>query len=183
MLAAAVTRRGFVAGAAALCAAWPATALASDDAPRVLRLRRADTGETLAAAYARGDRYDPGAVAEVSALMRDARARRAVWMDLRLLDILWYIAAANRVADPVLMLSGYRTLETNQMLADRGEGAARNSYHMLGRAVDVAVPGVDPRTVAWMSILMRRGVEGGTGYYPARGFVHIDTGPLRVWTR
>jgi len=76
-----------------------------------------------------------------------------------------------------VMLSAFRTHETNTMLARTTFGVAENSQHLYGRAVDVrfATRLADAVTVARA---MRR---GGVGWYPRSGFIHFDTGPVRNW--
>ena len=49
---------------------------------------------------------------------------------------------------------------------------------MLGRAIDVRVPGLAIERVRDAALTMRR---GGVGYYPASAFVHGDVGRVRRW--
>ena len=74
----------------------------------------------------------------------------------------------------VHVLSGYRTPRTNSSLA----GAARNSFHIFGRAVDVRIEGFTTDDLAGY---MRRLEVGGVGRYPVGAFVHLDSGPVRIW--
>ena len=77
---------------------------------------------------------------------------------------------------PILVTSGYRTRATNEWLRSQGIGAARDSFHLRGRAVDIKLSGVPlARVAAFGSVL---GL-GGVGLYGA--FVHLDTGPKRIW--
>jgi uncharacterized protein YcbK (DUF882 family) len=57
-------------------------------------------------------------------------------------------------------------------------GVAERSLHMEGRAIDVRLPGVDTRHLAWLA---RQQQAGGVGYYRVSDFVHVDTGRVRVW--
>ncbi len=41
------------------------------------------------------------------------------------------------VSEPYMLLSGYRSAQTNAMLRSRGSGVARNSLHMQGEAADL----------------------------------------------
>ena len=75
---------------------------------------------------------------------------------------------------PLQIHSGYRTRATNGKL----EGAALNSRHLVGKAADITVPGVSNVRLAGMASLLGM---GGTGLYPGRGFVHVDTGDERIW--
>lgn len=78
------------------------------------------------------------------------------------------------MVDEINIVSGYRSPETNQQL----EGAAKNSQHMRGMALDVSIPGLDHEKVAKD---MATFVYGGVGMYPGQGFVHFDFGNLRRW--
>lgn len=70
---------------------------------------------------------------------------------------------------PVTILSGARCYEHN-----RAVGGSRNSQHLFGRAADVVVKGVDPLEVR-NYVEQQLDGEGGIGYYPEKGFVHVDT--------
>ena len=72
------------------------------------------------------------------------------------------------------MSSGYRNPNTNA----RTEGAAKNSMHMRGRAVDIIIPDLP---VSYLGKLAQHYAAGGVGFYPDRGFIHIDTGNVRSW--
>ncbi|EDM71273.1 hypothetical protein RAZWK3B_13669 [Roseobacter sp. AzwK-3b] len=72
--------------------------------------------------------------------------------------------------------SGYRTRETNADLRRKGIGAARNSLHLTGQAIDFVLPGVPPRRIG---ALARQLLPGGIGTYAS--FVHIDSGRRRSW--
>ena len=101
---------------------------------RRLQMYSGRTGETMDTIYWIDGEYIPEAVAEVSKFMRDWRNDKIINIDTRALDI-W--AAAHRLMDadaPYMMLSGYRSPETNAMLRSRSRGVARNSLHMKGQA-------------------------------------------------
>ena len=49
---------------------------------------------------------------------------------------------------------------------------------MLGKAIDVRIPGV---SAEYLGKLMRWLSRGGVGVYDNRNFVHIDTGRVRTW--
>jgi uncharacterized protein YcbK (DUF882 family) len=58
----------------------------------------------------------------------------------------------------------------------RESGAAPNSQHLLGRAVDFTLPGLDPIVVS--KYVQTLGM-GGVGNYPT--FTHMDTRGERVY--
>jgi len=60
----------------------------------------------------------------------------------------------------------------------RRAGAARNSLHMYGKAVDIRLPGFSTRWVRDSALSLRR---GGVGFYPKSNFVHVDTASVRRW--
>jgi len=147
--------------------------------PRVLRLRHARTGERLETAYWREGALDNSGYARVCHFMRDVRANETLAMDPRLLDLICAMQAwvgAYGFSKPFVITSGYRTRRTNDSL----EGAARNSMHLYGRAVDLVFPDLP---VSYMGKLAQHYAAGGVGFYPSSGFVHVDTGRIRTWRR
>ncbi|MFN7065564.1 MAG: YcbK family protein, partial [Aquificaceae bacterium] len=67
---------------------------------------------------------------------------------------------------------------TNHYLHKTKRGVAKDSYHTLGRAVDIRIEGVSLEALRELAIDLR---AGGVGYYPRSGFLHLDTGPFRYW--
>jgi uncharacterized protein YcbK (DUF882 family) len=162
-------------GASAAAAAAPAL----DGVPaceRCLTLYVPHLDERFSGPYRTAERYLDDALQRVSWLMRDSGAARAMPVDPALLDILWHLGRRLERTDPIEILSGYRTPETNQRL--RLEGAARNSFHLTSRAADIRVPGVPLETLNRAAVQLGR---GGVGCYPHEDFVHLDTGPPRTW--
>ncbi len=64
------------------------------------------------------------------------------------------------------------------MLVANTDGVAHNSLHMRGKAVDIRIPGQNPKLVGRAAKSLR---AGGVGIYPSSNFVHIDTGRVRYW--
>ena len=98
----------------------------------------------------------------------------------RTIDI---IAATQQLLDsstPFLMLSGYRTPETNALLSKRSRGVAKKSLHMKGQAADLRMQGKSVRQVAQAAASCS---AGGVGRYSRSNFVHIDCGEKRLWGR
>lgn len=155
----------------------PAAADLSCTAP--LTLHHARTGETLRIGHAGPGGYSKTVLADVSRLMRDTRTGAVKAIDPGLLDYLSKVQAILNVPDPFYITSGYRSRGTNDRLRRTGKGAAPNSYHLKGQAVDLWIPGIAIATLR-QAALKARG--GGVGYYPERHFVHLDVGPYRHWT-
>lgn len=76
--------------------------------------------------------------------------------------------------------SGYRSPAYNARLA----GAAKNSMHTHGRAIDVNINPADPNIEKFLQLAVESGFVG-FGFYNTSGgsvWVHIDTGSGRIWT-
>jgi uncharacterized protein YcbK (DUF882 family) len=78
----------------------------------------------------------------------------------------------------VEVVSGYRTPQTNRMLRRTMSGVALHSYHTKGQAIDLRIPGVPLDDLWAMAVDIGK---GGVGFYPDSNFVHVDTGPFRMW--
>ncbi len=174
-------RRHFLslaAGSAVALAAAPAIALPRFETRRALSFDNLHTGEKLALVYWTESGYEPEALRRIDWLLRDFRTGQVHPIDPNLLDLL---AALNRRLDtpaPYQVISGYRSPETNAMLAEESEGVAKNSLHIQGQAIDLRVPG------RHLGLLRRAALSlkgGGVGYYPRSNFVHVDVGRVRHW--
>lgn len=161
----------------------PGTALAQMSNPaalggRNLQMFNAHTGEKFQGAYWVNGRYQPDAFAGIKHVMRDHRSGETFPIDPRLMDILYVLQNKLDNFGGFKVLSGYRSPKSNAMLRRNGEGVAKNSLHMTGQAIDVALPGTSLSTLHKMAIAVH---SGGVGFYPKTGFVHIDTGRVRTW--
>jgi len=111
--------------------------------------------------------------------LRDWRRNRAIAIDPGVTDSLARVVREARRhgwTGQVQINSGYRTRETNSALRRKGIGAARNSLHLTGQAIDFALPGLTPAKIGAMA---RQLLPGGIGTYAT--FVHIDSGKRRSW--
>jgi uncharacterized protein YcbK (DUF882 family) len=181
-----LNRRSFLGfGAAATAAALvPSTAAAAPAAKRrtrVLSFFHTHTGERLTSEYCCDGAYDPAALGRINHLLRDFRTGDVKSIDPGLLDLLHELGGTLGTDAPFHVISGYRSPHTNTMLRERGgarTGVATGSLHMVGKAIDIRLPGVkldDLRSAARALKL------GGVGFYPASNFVHVDTGRVRFW--
>lgn len=147
---------------------------------RSLSLERGGSGVQRVRYMRRDGTVDPEGYGIICYLMRDVRAERMTAIDPDLLDVLCGVQrwlAHHGRASVLRITSGFRTRETNSTT----EGAAKNSMHLQGRAVDLVIPGVQPSVLGAMAREFNEG--GGTGIYLSKGFVHVDTGSSRVWVR
>lgn len=151
---------------------------AAIDKERVLSFDSFRTGETLDITYWVRGEYLASALHEIDHLMRDWRTDEVHSIDPALLDLLFAIRRQLHTTAPFRVISGYRSPATNAKLARRSRGVARRSLHMTGKAIDVAIPGVEIRALRNVALGLKR---GGVGYYPRSGFVHLDTGRVRRW--
>lgn len=72
---------------------------------------------------------------------------------------------------PVSINSAYRTQTYNDSLREQGYSASQNSQHLLGKAADIRIQGIEPSSVAnYAESLMP--TSGGIGVYDT--FTHID---------
>jgi uncharacterized protein YcbK (DUF882 family) len=183
------SRRSFIGGlvAAGAALALPKYVLAAQKVPeyftkRALWLQRWDSGEQVVAPFTLDGRklYLPGYY-KLCELLRDHHvewARGAKYINVQLIEALWEVQLyfwrdGRRV--PIVVHSGYRSPETNAAT----EGAARNSLHVWGEAVDFHVPGVSIDEL-WQ-VCWKCSLSGGVGYYPG-GWVHLDVGEKRYWS-
>lgn len=181
MSAGGMNRRRFlgIAGAAIVTGgSFPAAASPFLPRPRALAFDNLHTGERLHTVYWEGGRYLPEAMRDINWLLRDFRSEQVHSIDPRLLDLLADLHARLETRAPFQVISGYRSPETNAMLASLSDGVAQNSLHMDGQAIDIRVPGRHLRHVRAAALSLRR---GGVGYYPHSDFVHVDTGRVRTW--
>lgn len=154
--------------------AAPAQAMTS----RVLAFHHTHTGERLEVTYWRGGGYDQAALASVNRLLRDFRTDEVHLIEPELLDVLHAVQVALRRERPFHVISGYRSPTTNETLRAGGDGVAKRSLHMEGRAIDVRLPGVPTSRLREAAVAL---ALGGVGYYRKSDFVHLDTGRPRAW--
>lgn len=145
---------------------------------RRLRMYSGRTGERIDMIYWIDGDYIKDAVKEINHFMRDWRNDNVKSIDLRTIDIM---AAAHNLLDvnePYMLLSGYRSPQTNAMLRRRSRGVAKNSLHMKGQAADLRLASRSVSQIANAAMSCR---AGGVGRYYGSNFVHMDCGAVRTW--
>ena len=147
---------------------------------RRIRMYSGRTGERLDTIYWIEGRYIREALREVNLFMRDWRNGKAVEMDTRTIDIMAASHNLVEASQPYMLLSGYRSPETNAMLRSQSSGVARNSLHMRGQAADLRL---SDRSVSQIARAAASCQAGGVGRYSGSNFVHMDCGAVRTWGR
>lgn len=147
---------------------------------RALAIHNLNTDESAMIAYVRRGRYIRDGLRRLSVIMRDWRTNEIIPVDLRLLDVLYVLQIMSGTREPIRLTSGYRSAASNRLLARTDPDVAQNSFHIKGQAADIRIPGVSLATLRDHAVSLR---SGGVGYYPSSGFVHVDVGPSRVWTK
>jgi len=149
---------------------------------RTISLHHINTDEDITITYKRDGRYDDAALEKLNWFLRDWRKAEQTKMDPYLIDLVWEVQREAGNKAPIWVVCGYRSPATNAMLRHRSAGVARFSQHMLGRAMDFYIPGVDLEHLREIGLRLAR---GGVGFYPTSGspFVHMDTGNVRMWPR
>jgi len=172
--------------AAVVLAGWLApssteSAVANGDT-RTITFSNAHTGESGSFTYMVGGVYDQSTLDKLNWFLRDWRLNEPTKMDPHLFDIIWEVYRESGSQEPIDVLSGYRSPQTNAMLRRRSRQVAEHSQHMEGRAIDAHF--IDVGTARIRDIAMRM-QAGGVGFYPsgATPWVHIDSGSVRYWPR
>ena len=152
----------------------------ADGETRTISFHHVHTKEDLTVTYKVNGRYDEEALKKINNLLRDWREQEPIKMDPELIDVLWEVHREVGAKEPISVICGYRSPDTNAMLRRRSSGVAKTSQHMLGKAVDFFIPGVALEDIQAAGLRAQR---GGVGFYPSSHFVHLDTGSVRHWPR
>lgn len=149
---------------------------------RTLRFYNIHTKEHLTVTYKVNGHYVPSAMRKIDHFMRDWRANKVHKIDPKLIDLIWTIYTSLDAHSPIDLISGYRSVVTNNALRRAGGGQARHSQHSLGKAADIHIPGIPVKTLRNSALITE---WGGVGFYPRSGipFVHVDVGRVRMWPR
>ncbi|MGI9247429.1 MAG: DUF882 domain-containing protein, partial [Woeseiaceae bacterium] len=129
---------------------------------RQLSFYHTHTGQRLDVIYARDGNYVPSALEEINHFLFDFRTGDAVAMDPELLDLIYDVREELGSNSTFQVVSAYRSPKTNEMLRGKSTGVAKNSQHLLGKAIDVRLEGVNTATLRDQALAMKR---GGVGYY------------------
>ncbi|QBY05343.1 DUF882 domain-containing protein [Thalassotalea sp. HSM 43] len=143
-----------------------------------LSLYNRHTGERVQGIFYANGSYQSDVMTAFNHNLRDHRQDESARMDPKLFEFLHKIQEYLATDKEIHIISGYRSPKTNAMLAKRSGGVAKKSFHMKGKAIDFAIPGIELSRVRDAAKALKL---GGVGYYPGSGFVHIDTAWVRSW--
>jgi uncharacterized protein YcbK (DUF882 family) len=146
---------------------------------RSLSFYNTHTGESLCAAYCQSGCPVWPSLDKINHILRDHRTGEIKEIDIKLLDLLHALSRKTGSGGPYHIISGYRSPRTNAFLRTHGGGGvAANSLHIVGKAVDIRVPGIELRELYRAAVSLR---SGGVGIYSGSNFVHVDVGRVRTW--
>ena len=153
--------------------------------PRTLSVTRPASGERASVLYWKDGEVIDSAYERLCHLLRDVNGKATAKIDPKLLEMLWStqaFIARYGLLQPLEILSGYRSPESNKRLREAGIPAARQSLHMVGKAADIRIAGLNEEVLGGLIASFR---GGGVGYYyrsgPRGGWIHADTGLERSW--
>ncbi|WP_461480518.1 DUF882 domain-containing protein [Porticoccus sp.] len=145
---------------------------------RSLSFYNLHTGESLETTFCVGKHFLPDSLSEVNRVLRDHRSGEECDISPQLLVLLDNLRKTLGTSQPLQVISGYRSPETNAMLSQHSSGVAKKSLHMQGKAIDIRIPGVELGKLYRAARAMN---AGGVGLYSGSDFVHVDVGAVRYW--
>lgn len=146
---------------------------------KILAFHNLHTGEKLRTEFWEAGKFIPEALRRIDHVLRDHRTDEIRPIDPALLDLLHALQRKIETRESFQVISGYRSPASNAKLRAQSGGVANRSLHMRGKAIDIALPGCNLGDLRKAALSLR---AGGVGYYPASGFVHVDTGRVRQWS-
>ncbi len=149
---------------------------------RVISFYHIHTHERLTVVYKRNGHYIPEAMEKINYIMRDWRKNQIKAIAPATIDLAWEMHEELGSKEPINIICGYRSADTNEMLRRTVGGQAKFSQHITGKAIDITFPDVPLKKMRYSALIRER---GGVGYYPTSGipFIHVDTGNVRMWPR
>ena len=164
---------GVVSAAGEAMAAEPPT---PPPGPRSLWLRSVVTLEEFQGVYHDGARYLPQPWGRVDHLLRDNSTQEETPTDPRLLNLLNHLQRVIGPGQPILIVDGFRSPETNTARRRTSQEIDPRSLHMMGMAADILVSGMSVPALAGIVETSRIGARrvnaGGRS-------LHVDAGPIR----
>lgn len=185
MIPSAWTRRSFMAASlAAASALLPASrgraaAAVPGAAPGRLALYNVHTREGVTVVYRdAAGRYDRDGLERLNHVLRCHYTGEMAPIDLRVIEFLRAVDKRLGGDHEIHVISGFRSAAYNAWLIRHKSGVSPHSLHLVGRAIDVRFPALSLAEVRRTALDLG---GGGVGYYPASGFIHLDSGRVRSW--
>ena len=144
-----------------------------------LNLLNSNTNEEISFQFADQHELSVGQRSNLDNFLRDWRTDEIKSIDTLVLENFFKICGLCSNKKNILHInvhSGYRSKKTNEYLRSNNHKVARNSMHILAKAIDFSIPDVGANRLARIS---RDNTQGGVGGY--QNFVHLDSGPKRSW--
>src|SRR5574337_630720 len=159
--------------------AWAQETAAVSASEGRLTLYNTHTHERLDVAYRTpSGEYDVEALGAIDQLLRCHYTNKATKMDVGVIEFVSALDKRLGGDNEIHIISGFRSPEYNRLLRRKSRRVAVHSLHQSGQAIDLRIPGVNLNVIRKTALDMR---YGGVGYYPRRGFVHLDSGQFRYW--
>ena len=156
----------------------PVRAAATGAAQCRLAFYNTHTDEHVSLVYRLGADYVTESLTQIKRVLRDQRTDEVWAINLRLFDLLHKLSNSLQARVPFDVISGYRSPLTNATFASRGDGVAKHSLHIEGKAIDIRVRGLDLPQLGAAAIDLR---GGGVAYYSRPDFIRVDVGRVRYW--
>ena len=144
-----------------------------------LNLRNTNTSETYAYQIKASFFNNELSYDMLDYFFRDWRENKTIKMDRGVIKNFLKVCESLLGSDRELQVditSGFRTKKTNEKLRRNNYKVAKNSMHLVGRAIDFRIRN---RSISNLEETAEKLTPGGLGIYS--GFIHIDTGPYRRW--
>ena len=140
------------------------------------------TDEDITITFKREGRYDEAALEKLNWFLRDWRKQQETKMDPHLIDLIWEVQRETGSKEPIWVVCGYRSPETNAMLRRRAPASHVSASTCSAMPWTSTFPAYNSISSAPSGLRLQR---GGVGFYPTSGspFVHMDTGGIRMWPR
>jgi uncharacterized protein YcbK (DUF882 family) len=153
--------------------------LANTLPPGALSVYNTHTRERLEVTYRDASgHYDPAALEAIDHVLRCHYTGEVAHIDRQVIEIVNLVDKALGGDHEIDIISGFRSPAYNDWLIQHGHGVAKHSLHLVGKAIDLRIRGVDLDVVRRTALRLEL---GGVGYYPRSDFVHVDSGRVRTW--
>src|SRR3954465_9130090 len=134
----------------------------ADGDTRNLRLFHTHTKESATITFRRNGRYDEAGLQQLNWFLRDWRTNEPTRMDPQLFDVVWAVYREVGADGPIHIIAPSRSPETTGILPRQSQAVAERSQHMLGKAMDISLPGIDMGRVRAAGMRLQ---YGGGGFF------------------